>query len=384
MAVVTASRGSMTFVEGVLKLNDEAVQIYFFSDAPEEPWIQAKPVHSFLGAGNLTQTVARVHAEDKASLKELLERKGSPLSGAPDPLTSETVSYHDGKAIYVNESGFYKILLGSQKPEAERLQRWVTREVLPAIRKTGGYSLSNSGVADVERARLECVAACELAASVARGVLKETKVILQLKSESVAEDLEAARERVELETEAIRERARVEKEAARERAELEETEHKRRMEHLEDESRRKVARIREETRLQAAFNRSDTRKKNHELRFRERMVALGQSETGLVPWVAPAASARRAGPSRREEGTGSDPALAAYRAVGISDHDVPGSEREAEAWFQRARRHQLQQRPTDWRNNLTALYPYDARDIYGAPVPPNMCEPPRRRFSEMQ
>jgi hypothetical protein len=46
-------------------------------------------------------------------------------------------TYHERKSMYVNESGFYKMLLGSQKPEAERLQRWVTKDVLPSIRRTG-------------------------------------------------------------------------------------------------------------------------------------------------------------------------------------------------------------------------------------------------------
>jgi hypothetical protein len=65
----------------------------------EEPWIQAKPVHSFLGAQNIGHTMAR--AEDKASLKELLERKGSPLevvtsSDVTTPLTSRRESEGNG------------------------------------------------------------------------------------------------------------------------------------------------------------------------------------------------------------------------------------------------------------------------------------------------
>lgn len=40
----------------------------------------------------------------------------------------------------VNESGLYSLILRSRKPEAKRFKRWVTSEVLPAIRKTGAYS----------------------------------------------------------------------------------------------------------------------------------------------------------------------------------------------------------------------------------------------------
>lgn len=42
----------------------------------------------------------------------------------------------------INESGLYKVILRSDKPEAKRFTRWVTHEVLPAIRKNGAYSMT--------------------------------------------------------------------------------------------------------------------------------------------------------------------------------------------------------------------------------------------------
>ena len=39
----------------------------------------------------------------------------------------------------VNESGLYSLVLGSRKPEAKQFKRWITHEVIPTIRKTGGY-----------------------------------------------------------------------------------------------------------------------------------------------------------------------------------------------------------------------------------------------------
>jgi prophage antirepressor-like protein len=42
----------------------------------------------------------------------------------------------------ISESGLYKLIMRSDKPEAHKFQDWVTREVLPAIRKTGGYLLN--------------------------------------------------------------------------------------------------------------------------------------------------------------------------------------------------------------------------------------------------
>lgn len=44
--------------------------------------------------------------------------------------------------IVITESGLYSLILRSRKPEAREFKRWITREVLPAIRKTGGYGVS--------------------------------------------------------------------------------------------------------------------------------------------------------------------------------------------------------------------------------------------------
>lgn len=44
----------------------------------------------------------------------------------------------------VNEAGLYNLILGSRKPEARRFKRWVTHEVLPAIRKHGIYATSTT------------------------------------------------------------------------------------------------------------------------------------------------------------------------------------------------------------------------------------------------
>lgn len=46
------------------------------------------------------------------------------------------------KATVISESGLYKLIMRSDKPEARAFQDWVTREVLPAIRRTGGYLLN--------------------------------------------------------------------------------------------------------------------------------------------------------------------------------------------------------------------------------------------------
>ncbi|WP_375276186.1 BRO-N domain-containing protein [Methylorubrum thiocyanatum] len=52
--------------------------------------------------------------------------------------------------VAVSESGFFKLVLRSDKHEALAFQEWVTREVLPAIRHTGGYRLAGKAPEAVE------------------------------------------------------------------------------------------------------------------------------------------------------------------------------------------------------------------------------------------
>jgi hypothetical protein len=60
--------------------------------------------------------------------------------------TPDASDHNQKKAIWINESGFYAGLLGSRKPECREFQRWVTREVLPQIRRTGAFALAQPSV----------------------------------------------------------------------------------------------------------------------------------------------------------------------------------------------------------------------------------------------
>lgn len=52
-------------------------------------------------------------------------------------------SGQEREMLFVTESGLYSLIFQSRKPEAKRFRKWVTSEVLPSIRKTGGYSKYN-------------------------------------------------------------------------------------------------------------------------------------------------------------------------------------------------------------------------------------------------
>lgn len=51
---------------------------------------------------------------------------------------------------FVNEPGLYSLVLGSRKPEAKAFKRWITHEVIPSIRKTGGYIQGQEQMSDEE------------------------------------------------------------------------------------------------------------------------------------------------------------------------------------------------------------------------------------------
>ncbi len=54
------------------------------------------------------------------------------------------VSGQERNVYLINESGLYTLILRSNKPEAKKFKKWITKEVLPSIRKTGSYSIQNT------------------------------------------------------------------------------------------------------------------------------------------------------------------------------------------------------------------------------------------------
>lgn len=83
----------------------------------EEVLFVAADVCRALDLSNPSKSVARLDEDERANLK--LGRQGS--------------------TNVVNEYGLYNLVLASRKPEAKQFKRWITHEVIPAIRKTGGY-----------------------------------------------------------------------------------------------------------------------------------------------------------------------------------------------------------------------------------------------------
>lgn len=91
-----------------------------------EPWFVGKDVASILGYKNYRDALNR-HIDE--------EDKGVAERDTPGGKQNLTV---------INESGLYSLILSSKLPTAKKFKRWVTSEVLPSIRKTGGYKLPDN------------------------------------------------------------------------------------------------------------------------------------------------------------------------------------------------------------------------------------------------
>jgi prophage antirepressor-like protein len=91
-----------------------------------EPWFVLKDVCEILGIGNSRMVAERLDDDEKSNVSQT------------DIKNCDFDIPNRGFTI-INESGLYKVILRSDKPEADRLMRFVTHEVLPSIRKTGSY-----------------------------------------------------------------------------------------------------------------------------------------------------------------------------------------------------------------------------------------------------
>lgn len=87
-----------------------------------QPWFVAIDVCNVLEIANSRDAVARLDEDEKNTVG----------------LTDGNKRGNPNTAI-VSESGLYSLILGSRKPEAKQFKRWITHEVIPSIRKTGGY-----------------------------------------------------------------------------------------------------------------------------------------------------------------------------------------------------------------------------------------------------
>lgn len=90
----------------------------------DEPWFVGKDVAEILGYSKARNAIS-THVDDD-------DKKGAPIQGDLGGTQEMTV---------INESGVYALVFGSKLPSAKKFKHWVTSEVLPTLRKTGGYTM---------------------------------------------------------------------------------------------------------------------------------------------------------------------------------------------------------------------------------------------------
>lgn len=87
-----------------------------------EPWFVAKDICQILELDNVSKALSDAEIDDDEKLTSLLVMSGQKR-----------------QYIFISESGLYSLILNSRKPEAKPFKKWITKEVLPSIRKTGFY-----------------------------------------------------------------------------------------------------------------------------------------------------------------------------------------------------------------------------------------------------
>ena len=104
------------------------------------PYFVGKDVAEILGYANASKAVL-THVDDEDKTFVMLDIADSQNGNVP---------IGQSKTVLINESGLYSLILSSKMPNAKKFKHWVTAEVLPSIRKTGGYIVGQEQLTDAE------------------------------------------------------------------------------------------------------------------------------------------------------------------------------------------------------------------------------------------
>ena len=117
----------MSIIEKVFHYEENEISVIKCRD---DIWFRGKDIAKALGYEKTRSAILKhVNDDDKSILEDV--RRG-PQIGAP-------FKNEQGGSIFINESGLYSLIFGSRLESAKNFKRWVTKNVLPSIRKTGRY-----------------------------------------------------------------------------------------------------------------------------------------------------------------------------------------------------------------------------------------------------
>ena len=144
--------------------NPEFGMVRMATDEKGEPWFCAKDLCDALGYKRASEAVNQ-YVKSSDTVKHRVARPAKNRFGVCEGKMQNV------QMIFVNESGFYALVLGSKLPSAVMFKDWVTSVVLPQIRKTGGYIPVNEGESVEEMIRN--------AEQILRATLKEKDDLLE-------------------------------------------------------------------------------------------------------------------------------------------------------------------------------------------------------------
>ena len=159
--------------------NPEFGMVRTSTDENGEPWFCAKDLCDVLGYKNSSCAVNQ-HVRSSDVAKRYVARLAKNRFGVCEGKMQVV------QMIFVNESGFYALVLGSKLATAVKFKDWVTSVVLPQIRKTGGYIPVKEGESEEETIRN--------AEEILRATLKEKEMLLEQQKKLIGEqDVEIRR-----------------------------------------------------------------------------------------------------------------------------------------------------------------------------------------------
>ena len=151
--------------------NPEFGMVRMATDEKGEPWFCAKDLCDALGYKKASDSVKQHVRYDDTMKRGVWVEVGKKKDG--------TLAKRLTPMIFVNESGFYALVLGSKLASAVKFKDWVTSVVLPQIRKTGGYIPVNEGESEEEMIRN--------AEQILRATLKEKENLLEKQKKLIGE-----------------------------------------------------------------------------------------------------------------------------------------------------------------------------------------------------
>ena len=165
--------------------NPEFGMVRTATDEKGEPWFCAKDLCDVLGYKRATDAV-RQHVRSSGTAKYRIARTVKNRFGVSEGKVQNVLMN------FVNESGFYALVLGSKLTTAVKFKDWVTSVVLPQIRKTGGYIPVKEGESEEETIRN--------AEEILRATLKKKEELLEQQKKLIEESrIQLAKSRTQLE-----------------------------------------------------------------------------------------------------------------------------------------------------------------------------------------